>query len=141
MGDYSSIRRHCTCGSCQWLSLALAACYRGKFPEVKLLETKTIFALLSKVVEIRSHNNFSVSSANRLSREEQLLWERKRLATWGITSYEIHAESGKLVFPAASSLYQCVDTGFMVISTYYYVYRIEHPILYFIPSARTTFPI
>ncbi|XP_044012842.1 dipeptidyl peptidase 9 isoform X3 [Aphidius gifuensis] len=51
-------------------------------------------------------------SANRLSREEQLLWERKRLTTWGITSYEIHLESGKLVFPAASSLYQCLDTGF-----------------------------
>ncbi|KAK0098423.1 hypothetical protein PV326_008526 [Microctonus aethiopoides] len=55
----------------------------------------------------------SVSSANRLSKEEQLLWERKRLTTWGITSYEIHLESGKLVFPAASSLYQCVDTGFV----------------------------
>ncbi|XP_015598868.1 dipeptidyl peptidase 9 isoform X2 [Cephus cinctus] len=55
----------------------------------------------------------SVSCANLLSKEEQLLWERKRLTTWGITSYEIHPESGKLVFPAASSLYQCVDTGFM----------------------------
>ncbi|XP_063979014.1 dipeptidyl peptidase 9 [Diachasmimorpha longicaudata] len=54
----------------------------------------------------------SVSSANRLSREEQLLWERKRLTTWGITSYELHQDSGELVFPAASSLYQCVDTGF-----------------------------
>ncbi|XP_046431750.1 dipeptidyl peptidase 9 isoform X1 [Neodiprion fabricii] len=53
----------------------------------------------------------SLSSVSRLSREEQLLWERKRLATWGITSYEIHPESGKLVFPAASSLYQCVDNG------------------------------
>lgn len=67
-----------------------------------------------------SYNRFSVSSVNRLSKEEQLLWERKRLATWGITSYEIHAESGKLVFPAASSLYQCVDTGFMVIMVYCY---------------------
>ncbi|XP_053986733.1 dipeptidyl peptidase 9 isoform X1 [Hylaeus volcanicus] len=55
----------------------------------------------------------TVSSTKRLSREEQLLWERKRLATWGITSYEIHPDSGKLVFPAASSLYQCIDTGFM----------------------------
>ncbi|XP_014215417.1 dipeptidyl peptidase 9 isoform X1 [Copidosoma floridanum] len=55
----------------------------------------------------------SIFSANQLTKEEQLLWERKRLATWGIISYEIHAESGKLVFPAASSLYQCVDTGFM----------------------------
>ncbi|XP_043268053.1 dipeptidyl peptidase 9 [Venturia canescens] len=53
-----------------------------------------------------------VSGINRLSREEQLLWERKRLTTWGITSYEIHPESGKIVFPAASSLYQCVDTGY-----------------------------
>ncbi|XP_017752257.1 PREDICTED: dipeptidyl peptidase 9 [Eufriesea mexicana] len=55
----------------------------------------------------------TVSSTKRLSKEEQLLWERKRLATWGITSYEIHLDSGKLVFPAASSLYQCIDTGFM----------------------------
>ncbi|XP_014230063.1 dipeptidyl peptidase 9-like isoform X1 [Trichogramma pretiosum] len=54
-----------------------------------------------------------MSSANQLSKEEQLLWERKRLATGGITSYEIHPEGGKLVFPAASSLYQCIDTGFM----------------------------
>ncbi|XP_012287809.1 dipeptidyl peptidase 9 [Orussus abietinus] len=55
----------------------------------------------------------SVMCANRSSREEQLLWERKRLSTWGITSYELHAESGRLVFPAASSLYQCIDNGFM----------------------------
>nr|CAD7449927.1 unnamed protein product [Timema bartmani] len=54
----------------------------------------------------------SLSGAGRFSREEQLLWERKRLATWGITSYELHRESGKLVFPAASSLFQCLDTGF-----------------------------
>ncbi|XP_043468840.1 dipeptidyl peptidase 9 isoform X2 [Leptopilina heterotoma] len=56
---------------------------------------------------------FSVANSNRLSKEEQLLWERKRLVTFGITSYELHAESGKLVFPAASNLYQCVDTGFV----------------------------
>ncbi|XP_063221671.1 dipeptidyl peptidase 9 [Bacillus rossius redtenbacheri] len=53
-----------------------------------------------------------VTGAGRFSREEQLLWERKRLATWGITSYELHHGSGKLVFPAASSLFQCLDTGF-----------------------------
>ncbi|XP_058802622.1 dipeptidyl peptidase 9 [Phymastichus coffea] len=55
----------------------------------------------------------SISSVNQLSKEEQLLSERKRLVTWGITSYEIHPDSGKLVFPAASSLYQCVDSGFV----------------------------
>lgn len=54
----------------------------------------------------------SLSSTNKFSREEQLLWERKRLATWGITSYELHSESGKIVFPAASSLFQCLDSGY-----------------------------
>lgn len=56
----------------------------------------------------------SLSTGNKFSREELLLWERKRLATWGITSYELHSDSGKLVFPAASSLFQCMDTGFSV---------------------------
>ncbi|XP_059490227.1 dipeptidyl peptidase 9-like [Neocloeon triangulifer] len=51
----------------------------------------------------------SLTSGGRLSREEQLLWERKRLATWGLTSYELHAESGRIVFPVASRLYQCLD--------------------------------
>ncbi|XP_066244864.1 dipeptidyl peptidase 9 [Euwallacea similis] len=55
-------------------------------------------------------SNFPCMSS--CSREEQLLWERKRLTTWGINSYEIHEDSGKIVFPAASSLFQCVDTGF-----------------------------
>ncbi|GLH11264.1 AGAP003138-PA-like protein [Gryllus bimaculatus] len=54
----------------------------------------------------------NLSSMSRFSREEQLLWERKRLATWGITSYELHHASGKLVFPACSSLFQCLDSGF-----------------------------
>lgn len=53
-------------------------------------------------------SNFpSLSSTNKYSREEQLLWERKRLTTWGINSYEIHTSSGKIVFPAANSLFQC----------------------------------
>ncbi|XP_018580319.1 dipeptidyl peptidase 9 [Anoplophora glabripennis] len=58
-------------------------------------------------------SNFpSISSSNKYSREEQLLWERKRLTTWGINSYEIHSEAGKIVFPAASSLFQCIDSGY-----------------------------
>ncbi|XP_008481666.2 dipeptidyl peptidase 9-like [Diaphorina citri] len=60
-------------------------------------------------------SNFqSISLGSRYSREEQLMLERKRLATFGITSYELHQESGKLVFPAASTLYQCFDTGYTV---------------------------
>ncbi|GJQ74394.1 hypothetical protein Trydic_g21268 [Trypoxylus dichotomus] len=51
-------------------------------------------------------------SANKCSREEQLLWERRRLATWGINSYEIHEPSGKIVFPASGALFQCVDGGY-----------------------------
>lgn len=50
-------------------------------------------------------------SIGKFSKEEQLQWERKRLVTSGITSYEIHYESGKLLFPAAGSLFQCVDPG------------------------------
>ncbi|KAL1461759.1 hypothetical protein WDU94_013631, partial [Cyamophila willieti] len=58
-------------------------------------------------------SNFqSISIGSRYSREEQLMLERKRLATFGITSYELHQESGKLVFPAASTLYQCFDSGY-----------------------------
>lgn len=48
------------------------------------------------------------------SRELQLLLERKRLPMWGINSYEFHKPSGKIIFPACNSLYQCLDTGFNV---------------------------
>ncbi|KAK7570778.1 hypothetical protein V9T40_010145 [Parthenolecanium corni] len=54
----------------------------------------------------------SIATTSKFSREEQLMLERKRLATWGITSYELHEESGKLVFPASSTLFHCTDTGF-----------------------------
>lgn len=53
---------------------------------------------------------FLLTAAGKFTREEQLQCERKRLAIWGITSYELHSESGKLVFPAASSLFQWTDT-------------------------------
>ncbi|RZF42855.1 hypothetical protein LSTR_LSTR003679 [Laodelphax striatellus] len=57
--------------------------------------------------------NFHFNLGSRYSREEQLMLERKRLASWGITSYQLDASSGKLVFPAASTLFQCVDTSHM----------------------------
>ncbi|XP_042218680.1 dipeptidyl peptidase 8-like [Homarus americanus] len=44
----------------------------------------------------------------RTSREEQLLSERRRISTWGITNYELHPTSGTLVFPASSTIFQCV---------------------------------
>lgn len=60
--------------------------------------------------------NFQTTpTANRTTKEEQLLLERKRLTTWGITSYELHSESGKIVFPAAGTLYQCIDNPHRVI--------------------------
>lgn len=58
----------------------------------------------------------SIATASKFSREEQLMLERKRLATWGITSYELHEDSGKLVFPASSTLFHCTDNGFSVSS-------------------------
>lgn len=60
-------------------------------------------------------SNFpSVIMSGRYSREEQLLSERKRLTTFGITSYEINSESGRIVFPAASTLFQCNDNEYSV---------------------------
>lgn len=56
----------------------------------------------------------NVTASNAFSREMQLLLERKRLSTWGITQYEIHRPSGKIVFPASNTLYQCFDTGYNV---------------------------
>ncbi|XP_030374794.1 dipeptidyl peptidase 9 isoform X2 [Scaptodrosophila lebanonensis] len=54
----------------------------------------------------------SSGSSNPYAREFQLLQERKRLPTWGITSYELHKPSGKIVFPCFNDLYQCLDTGY-----------------------------
>jgi len=28
------------------------------------------------------------------------MWERKKVSTWGITSYDIHLQSGRFIFPA-----------------------------------------
>ena len=43
------------------------------------------------------------------SREEELLRERKRLGSFGITSYEYDKNSRSILFPASSSLYMCRD--------------------------------
>ncbi|XP_026743908.1 dipeptidyl peptidase 9 isoform X1 [Trichoplusia ni] len=44
-------------------------------------------------------------TSGKWSREEQLLWERQRVAAWGIASYELHQSSGRIMFPCASSLF------------------------------------
>ncbi|XP_045541117.1 dipeptidyl peptidase 9 [Papilio machaon] len=44
-------------------------------------------------------------SSGKWSREEQLLWERQRVAAWGIASYELHQPTGRVLFPCASSLF------------------------------------
>lgn len=56
----------------------------------------------------------SIPGNNMYFREVQLLLERKRLSTIGITSYELHKPSGKIIFPVSNNLYQCMDTGFNV---------------------------
>ncbi|KAH8419166.1 hypothetical protein KR222_007338 [Zaprionus bogoriensis] len=57
-------------------------------------------------------NSVSSNSSCPYTREFQLLLERKRLPSWGITSYELHKPSGKLVIPCVNDLYQCLDTGY-----------------------------
>ncbi|XP_075989092.1 dipeptidyl peptidase 9 isoform X1 [Anticarsia gemmatalis] len=44
-------------------------------------------------------------TSGKWSREEQLLWERQRVAAWGIASYELHPHTGRIMFPCASSLF------------------------------------
>lgn len=56
----------------------------------------------------------NLSNKNSYSREIQLLLERKRLPTWGISSYELNKNSGKIIFPVSNTLYQCLDTGYNV---------------------------
>ncbi|KAL5019615.1 hypothetical protein ScPMuIL_002507 [Solemya velum] len=46
---------------------------------------------------------------SQLSREEQLLRERKRVGSFGITSYDIVENEGKIVFPACNNLFWCED--------------------------------
>ena len=47
---------------------------------------------------------------SQLSREEQLLRERKRLASLGITSYDADLTTGTFVFPSCNSLFMCTDS-------------------------------
>ncbi|XP_038668923.1 dipeptidyl peptidase 8-like isoform X3 [Scyliorhinus canicula] len=44
-------------------------------------------------------------------REEELLRERKRIGTIGITSYDFHKESGMFLFQASNNIYFTVDGG------------------------------
>jgi hypothetical protein len=44
-----------------------------------------------------------------LSREEQLLRERKRMSHSGITNYNVDLSSGNFLFPVAGSLYRFQD--------------------------------
>ena len=46
---------------------------------------------------------------HNFSKEEQLLWERKKCASWGITSYDLDPTSGRIIFPAGGSLFFCAD--------------------------------
>jgi len=43
----------------------------------------------------------------QLSKEEQLLRERKRLRSFGIMSYDYHEASGRFVFPTSNRLFVC----------------------------------
>ena len=50
----------------------------------------------------------------QFSKEEQLLRERKRLGTFGITSYDYASACSKFVFPACNGLFTCSDEDFSV---------------------------
>nr|XP_057928548.1 dipeptidyl peptidase 9-like isoform X1 [Doryrhamphus excisus] len=55
-------------------------------------------------------DHFKTSPRNKtISREEELLRERKRLGVSGITSYDYHPSRGLFLFQANNSLYWCFD--------------------------------
>ncbi|KAG7298286.1 hypothetical protein JYU34_017882 [Plutella xylostella] len=49
-------------------------------------------------------SNLALGASGKWSREEQLLWERQRVAACGVASYELHRESGRVLLSCASSL-------------------------------------
>lgn len=51
------------------------------------------------------------SLPSNVSKEERLMWERKKVSSWGITCYNIHLPTGRIIFPAGGSLYYCVDNA------------------------------
>ena len=53
-------------------------------------------------------------SSGQLSKEEQLMRERKRLGSYGITSYDYVESKGRFVFPANNSLFMCEDSDLTV---------------------------
>ncbi|KAH9514886.1 dipeptidylpeptidase [Bulinus truncatus] len=53
------------------------------------------------------------TNAVPMSREELLMRERKRLGSYGLTSYEFHNEDGLFIFPANNSLYVCSDNDML----------------------------
>jgi dipeptidyl-peptidase 9 len=69
----------------------------------------------NKVLEwyqlLDSFQSNAVSSSGQMSREEQLLRERKRLRSYGITGYDYvqYGEVGHFAFCAANSVFVCSD--------------------------------
>ncbi len=62
------------------------------------------FPLLDSFQAMPAHGQFS--------KEEQLLRERKRLGSFGITSYDYDTSTSKFVFPACNSIFYCQDNIF-----------------------------
>ena len=52
---------------------------------------------------------YFMNRSKNLSREEQLLNERKRVSYLGITSYILNAETGRIIVPTNNVLYQFYD--------------------------------
>ena len=75
----------------------------------------------------------------QMSKEEQLLRERKRMGRYGITSYELVENEGKFLFPACNSLFVCTDTDIKVGSGYHTGLSMRtnpHVIAYQIPECH-----
>lgn len=62
-------------------------------------------------------DSFKFSPFTGFSREEQLLRERKRLGSFGITSYDFDDSQRRFLFSASNGLYTCTDWRETEVST------------------------
>ncbi|XP_052268789.1 dipeptidyl peptidase 9-like [Dreissena polymorpha] len=76
------------------------------------LEPSSITPLLEWCPLLETSNASLAGNAN-MSKEEQLMRERKRLGVYGITSFEVTDER-RLLFPAGNSLNTCTDSNLAV---------------------------
>ncbi|XP_040570209.1 dipeptidyl peptidase 9 [Lepeophtheirus salmonis] len=88
-------------------------------PNIGYVDVGQTDQLLPWSLLIEASSQTLPSCTGKLSKEELLLSETKRCATWGINSFQMDSKSGKIIFPSCGSLFGCVDSGKPPVSPLY----------------------